>query len=110
MGVVEERRGANATEDCDGRPRLASSNTVNAYGVRCHPQLGEFAVSSFGGFASDADMVSNAVALTSSVEDSKEVDFSADANAGNYYFVAYDSPYRLMNRHNEDWIGVEESE
>ena len=55
-------------------------------------------------------MVSNAVALTSSVEDSKEVDFSADANAGNYYFVAYDSPYRLMNRHNEDWIGVEESE
>ena len=66
-------------------------------------------MSSFGGFASDADMVSHAVDLTEDVSESKEVDFSADANDGNYYFVAYDSPYRLMNRHNEDWIGVVES-
>ncbi|GMI34645.1 hypothetical protein TrRE_jg13578 [Triparma retinervis] len=26
--------------------------------------------------------------------------------AGSYFFVAYDSPYTLMKRHNEDWIGV----
>ncbi|GMH78558.1 hypothetical protein TL16_g07851 [Triparma laevis f. inornata] len=71
-------------------------------------KLGEFAVSSFGGFADDNDMVQQAVALTDKVDESKEVEFNDDANAGNYYFVAYDSPYTLMNRHNEDWIGVED--
>jgi len=69
-------------------------------------ELGEFAVSSFGGFANDQDMVQEAVALTSDIDESKEIDFSDDAAMGNYYFVAYDSPYTLMNRHNEDWIGV----
>ncbi|GMH99455.1 hypothetical protein TrST_g4749 [Triparma strigata] len=70
--------------------------------------LGEFAVSSFGGFADDNDMVQEAVALTDKIDESKEVDFNDDAMEGNYYFVAYDSPYRLMNRHNEDWIGVKD--
>ncbi|GMI23894.1 hypothetical protein TrRE_jg1808 [Triparma retinervis] len=69
-------------------------------------EIGSVAVSSFGGFAKDEDMVSHASDLSADILDSKDLDFAPEAEAGSYFFVAYDSPYTLMNRHNEDWIGV----
>jgi hypothetical protein len=68
-------------------------------------ELGEFAVSSYGGFAKDDDVIQAAEALTEDIEDDKEVDYD-ESKGGSYIFAAYDSPYTLMNRHNEDWIGV----
>jgi len=43
--------------------------------------------------------------LYSDIDDSKDIDADASVEDVNW-FAAYDSPYTLRNRHNEDWINV----
>lgn len=67
-------------------------------------KFNEFAVSTFGGFADDDDVVEEASKLAEEIEGSSDVEMGEDDNT--YYFVGYDSPYTLFNRHNEDWLEV----
>ena len=68
-------------------------------------KISDVAVSVFGGFAEDSDVVSTASKLYSDIDDSKDIDADASVEDVNW-FAAYDSPYTLRNRHNEDWINV----
>lgn len=68
-------------------------------------KMGEFAVATYGGFAGDDDVVQEASELADAIFDSKDIS-EDEKNGGEYYFVGYDSPYTLRNRHNEDWLGV----
>jgi hypothetical protein len=70
--------------------------------------VGDVAVTEYGGFANkDNQIIETAEKLYQDIYDSKDVDFADDDR---YFFVAYDSPYTLFNRHNEDWIRVKDIE
>eukprot|EP01063_Lacrimia_lanifica_P026214 TRINITY_DN3494_c0_g1_i1.p1 TRINITY_DN3494_c0_g1~~TRINITY_DN3494_c0_g1_i1.p1 ORF type:complete len:216 (+),score=68.87 TRINITY_DN3494_c0_g1_i1:61-708(+) len=57
------------------------------------------AVRSFAGFADDANTVQEAAGLAEAL-----VGAGVKFDEANWYFAAYDSPYRLKGRHNEVWI------
>lgn len=63
------------------------------------------AVAEFPGFAHDDDIVAHAAALEEAVEAADGLAMDA-AFGDSWWFAAYDSPYRLTNRHNEVWVPV----
>ncbi|XP_013406732.1 heme-binding protein 2 [Lingula anatina] len=62
------------------------------------PELTAY-VSSFGGFATETDDIQKAAKLAQILKDAG-VSFYEDF----YYTAGYDSPFKLLNRHNEVWF------
>lgn len=56
-------------------------------------------VTSFPGFAKQNDVLDAAVNLTQALQ-RDNVSF----NSSHFYFAGYDSPFRIVNRHNEVWF------
>lgn len=56
-------------------------------------------VASYGGYASDKDILAHARSLVEKLE------AAGKAYKSEHYFSAgYDSPFRLIGRHNEVWV------
>ena len=68
-------------------------------------KLPQVAVAEFSGFADDKSIVQEASVLYDAIIDSKDIDVDEGAQDA-YFFAAYDSPYTLFNRHNEDWVPI----
>lgn len=66
--------------------------------IEDRPALEVF-VSSFGGWATGSSYLSQAADLTEMLEDAGH-----DIITDHFYTAGYDSPFRLLNRHNEVWI------
>ena len=67
------------------------------------------AVSEFGGFATQAELIARAARLTSEVEAADGLKPTAEMPGGDdsWFFAGYDPPFRLTGRHNEVWLPVE---
>lgn len=64
------------------------------------------AVSEFGGFASQKELVARAAKLESDVDKADGLAAADEDGAGSWYFAGYDPPFRLTGRHNEIWLPV----
>jgi hypothetical protein len=56
-----------------------------------------------GGFASDKDVLGQARALVEKLDGA-----GRKYHSGHYYSAGYDSPFRLIGRHNEVWVLADE--
>ena len=63
------------------------------------------AVSEFGGFASQKELVARAAKLESDVDKADGL-AAADEDSDDWFFAGYDPPFRLTGRHNEIWLPV----
>jgi hypothetical protein len=70
-----------------------------------HREPLQVAVSEFGGFAPQAEIIAKAALLEGEVEDSPSLDLDP-AYPDIWFFAGYDPPFRLTNRHNEVWVPV----
>lgn len=64
------------------------------------------AVSVFGGYAQQKVVLAEAASLELEVDKSSALE--VDPSYGDsWFFAGYDSPFHLVNRHNEIWLPVE---
>lgn len=68
----------------------------------------QVAVSEFGGFAPQAEVIAKAAQLEGEVEDAQTLELDP-AYPDIWFFAGYDPPFRLTNRHNEVWVPVLEN-
>lgn len=61
-------------------------------------------VSSFGGFATESSIMSHANDLFEKLEA-----MGIDVNSQSYYYCGYDSPFVLVDRHNEIWYAAKDA-
>lgn len=66
------------------------------------------AVSEFGGFAPQVEVIAKAAQLEGEVEDAVELELDP-AFPDIWFFAGYDPPFRLTDRHNEVWVPVLDS-
>ena len=63
------------------------------------------AVSEFGGYASNDEIIARTAALEKQVSTSSDI--AVDTTVGDsWYYASYDPPFRISNRHNEVWVPV----
>eukprot|EP00882_Tetradesmus_deserticola_P025857 GHRQ01028436.1.p2 GENE.GHRQ01028436.1~~GHRQ01028436.1.p2 ORF type:complete len:133 (+),score=61.20 GHRQ01028436.1:561-959(+) len=81
--------------DFQSKPPQPSAEEVY---IESRPAL-EVYVASFSGWATGSKYVARAAELTEMLEDAGH-----PIEADHFYTAGYDSPFRLLNRHNEVWI------
>ena len=61
-------------------------------------------VTSFGGYMDEEDVIKRGAALIATLQEK-----GIEVETSTYYAAGYDSPFRLVGRHNEIWIIAKET-